>query len=458
LFPDVRPSSSVPENAFLPQLTPSRPSQHRGTSTFIMAFANLLRRPDRAEREDDGNDHIDSDTPRSGIATPQPDPSDKRFPSINSGYFPQVGTCSIKTPTSGLPKSLAHTGRDETKDTPYLQGRESMVDGDPSLSVAPGLTAEAVDAHEKKHEEIPPLSSSNGMGNLQAQAKSEKDAAFHSYPTPPDSKTPSLHKLKLNESGSEDDVEVKRPTTSSSLHHKSISDSIPQHARRPSLLPLSSIVTTSNVLAAHFSNPTDTNASTPILSRLTSQFHESPSIEKLKKLTDDFPAEKSGQVSPRALSTVTAKSDASAGSELAKKENEHHATNSTEEKKEAVGAAIAASAPAPVTKGKLTIKISEARGIKRSREPYVVAVFQRNELVSKGPIPEDSDEEDHKDVTSSPMGGIPISRTGSDSGRPRAIPMKSRQSSNTSLSDYRDFKMKGRKSFTNPKWDTEAVL
>jgi hypothetical protein len=49
-------------------------------------------------------------------------------------------------------------------------------------------------------------------------------------------------------------------------------------------------------------------------------------------------------------------------------------------------------------------------------------------------------------------------RSGSDSGRPMAIPMKSRQSSNTSLSDYRDFKIKGRRSMTNPKWDTEAVL
>jgi hypothetical protein len=427
-------------------------------STLIMAFANLLRRPDRAEREDDGNDHIDSDTPRSGIATPQPDPSDKRFPSINSSYFPQVGTSSSTIPTPGLPNSLAPAASDETEDYSSLQGRESMVDKEPSLSVAPGLTAEAVKAHENKHEDVPPLSSSNGMGPLQAQTHSEKDAAFHSYPTPPDSKTPSLHKLKLSESGSEDDVEVKRPTTSSSLHHKSISDSIPQHARKPSLLPLSSIVTASNVLAAHFSNPTDIKPSTPILSRLSSQFHESPSIEKLKKLTDDLPAEKSGQASPRALSTVTAKSDHSAGSDHVKKENEHHTANSTEEKKDAVGAALAASAPAPVTKGKLTVKISEARGIKRSREPYVVAVFQRNELVSKGPIPQDGDEDDHKDVTSSPMGGIPISRTGSDSGRPRAIPMKSRQSSNTSLSDYRDFKTKGRKSFTNPKWDTEAVL
>jgi hypothetical protein len=430
-------------------------------STLLMAFVNLLRRPDRAERDDDANDHIDSDTPRSGIATPQPDPSDKRLPGImHNSYFAQVGTSSSTCPASGPPNSLALSGSDQVGAISPLQGQESMVIKEARLSVAPDSKDEVVNAHDSKDGEVPPLSSNNGMGSPQAQAKSEKDAAFHSYPTPPDSKTPSLHKLKLSESGSEDDVEVKRSTTSSSLHHKSISDSIPQHACRPLLLPLSSIVTTSNVLAAHFSSPTDrfpdTRPSTPILSRLNSQFHESPSIEKLKRLTDDPPAEKSGQASPRALSSVTAKSDASGGSDSAKKENgQHDEAIITEEKKETAGVAAA---PAPVAKGKLTVKIGEARGLRRSREPYVVAVFQRNELVSKGPIPEDGDDDDHKDVTSSPMGGIPISRTGSDSGRPRAIPMKSRQSSNTSLSDYRDFKMKGRKSFTNPKWDTEAIL
>jgi protein-serine/threonine kinase len=103
------------------------------------------------------------------------------------------------------------------------------------------------------------------------------------------------------------------------------------------------------------------------------------------------------------------------------------------------------------------VKIAEARGLRKSRDPYVVAVFQRNELVSKGPLPE-VEEDGDQGATSSPMGGIPIMRSGSDSGRPMAIPMKSRQSSNTSLSDYRDFKIKGRRSMTNPKWDTEAVL
>ncbi|RAL65043.1 hypothetical protein DID88_001150 [Monilinia fructigena] len=111
-------------------------------------------------------------------------------------------------------------------------------------------------------------------------------------------------------------------------------------------------------------------------------------------------------------------------------------------------------------KGKLTVKINEARGLRKSLDPYVVAVFQRNELVSKGPQSEEDDADD--DGSNSPggipIGGIPITRAGSDSGRPMAIPMKSRQSSNTSLSEYRDFKNKARKMFTHPKWDAEAVF
>lgn len=58
------------------------------------------------------------------------------------------------------------------------------------------------------------------------------------------------------------------------------------------------------------------------------------------------------------------------------------------------------------------------------------------------------------------LGGIPIQRQGSDSGRPpMAIPMRSRQSSNTSVTDYNTFRNRNaRKSFTNPKWDAEAIL
>ncbi|KAG9234908.1 BPK2, Sch9-like camp-dependent protein kinase catalytic subunit [Amylocarpus encephaloides] len=426
---------------------------------ITMPFANLLGRPDRAERDDDANDHIDSDTPRSGIATPQPDPSDKRLPGIMHSYFGQVGTGSSTRPSSTPSQSSSPArGSEVRKDISFHDSKIMCGTGVRLSVVAPDSTHETVCGQDCKDGKI---LSSERTSSLKPQDQTERNAAFHSYPTPPVSQTPSLRKLKLSESSSDDDVETRKTAVSSPTRHKSLSVSLPSHARRSSTLPLSSIVTTSSVLATHFSNPSDPPSdrrpSTPVHSSLSSHFQESPSYEKLKKLTGESQLEKSHPPTPtRALSHVTAKSDASGGSDSASKDaNGQNGQSKTLEEAPAVKALTGAAA-APAPKGKLTVKITEARGLRRCREPYVVAVFQRNELVSRGPLPVAHD--DHEEVTSSPMGGIPITRTASDSGRPMAIPMKSRQSSNTSLSDYRDFKTKGRKSFTNPKWDTEAIF
>lgn len=116
-----------------------------------------------------------------------------------------------------------------------------------------------------------------------------------------------------------------------------------------------------------------------------------------------------------------------------------------------------AGAQVPPTRGKLTIKIVEARGLRKCRDPYVVAVFQRSELISGGPRA--VEEEEHNLNAPSAIGGIPIQRQGSDSGRSMAIPMRSRQSSNTSITDYNTFRSRtARAPSSNPKWDAEAVL
>jgi protein-serine/threonine kinase len=396
-------------------------------------------------------------------------------------YFGQVGSGSSKNPNpKPKPKPNSNSNinsgsasgplaiptlevRSEPEKPPPSCGRENMRGDAAHLSVGPDSINET--AGECNNESSPPLSQ-EGPGELRQASEQAEKNTFHAYPTPPVSHPPSLHKLNLSDSGSEEDAgRARRATTSSSAHRKSISESIPSHTRRASLLPLSSIVTTSNVLASHFSNPSEhypaTTPSTPVHSRLETHFHESPSYDRLKKLTDDVPCTKSIPPTPtRALSNQTAKSDASGGSEnvaLTATSNGQNGKANAGEATPAIPSTGLSGAPVAAPKGKLTVKITEARGLRKSREPYVVAVFQRNELVSKGPLPEDRDE--NEDVTSSPMmGGIPIMRSGSDSGRPMAIPMKSRQSSNTSLSDYRDFKAKGRRSFTNPKWDTEAVL
>jgi len=399
----------------------------------MMALANEFH-----FREDNENGD-DSDIPRSGVATPQPDPSDKRLPGIMHSYFGQVGSASSTRPNSGHSESLVMRSDVETPAK--------------AVEVLPEVTPDS--CHEAASDslkvEAPLLARENPLTN-----------GLNPYPTPPVSQPPSLHKLKLSDSqGSEDEGARATELTSSSAHHKSISESIPSSARRASLMnPLASVVTASNVHAAHFSNPSDctTTPSTPSHSRLNSEFHESPSYDRLKKLTDDVPREKSIPATPtRALSNQTVKSDASGGSDPANPQNGKDGKSTSAETAPSQTSDPGTGIPAPAPKGKLTVKIAEARGLRKSRDPYVVAVFQRNELVSKGPLPEKEDD-DEQGATSSPMGGIPIMRSGSDSGRPMAIPMKSRQSSNTSLSDYRDFKSKGRRSFTNPKWDTEAVL
>lgn len=426
-----------------------------------MAFANgLLFR--RGDREDDVGDHIESDTP-SDRATPQPDLSDKRLPGImHNSYFGQVGSGSSTSSASA--GSCSSSG---PLQTPVL-GSESVspaacsplqkgVDDSILLPVAPDSQREAACGdHEKaENEEALPLSAHERPELPQVPALPHSP---NPLPTPPLSQTPSLYKFSDESSESRE----RSAGAASHVPRKSLTDAVPlvseagSFVRRASLSPLSSIVTASNVHAAHFSNPSGrhppSSPASPVVSSSNDNdlLHESASIEMLKRLTDEPSRLKSIPPTPTRTSSNTAVSDTSDPSQ------EKNGKASTSE----VTAAQASTATATVEssakglKGKLTVKISGARGLRKSKDPYVVAVFQRNELVSSGPRDEEHDE--NEDATASPMGGIPIMRSASDSGRAMAIPMKSRQSSNNSSTDHRDFK--GRPLTSNPTWDTEAVL
>ncbi|KAI9786639.1 MAG: Serine/threonine-protein kinase [Geoglossum umbratile] len=107
-------------------------------------------------------------------------------------------------------------------------------------------------------------------------------------------------------------------------------------------------------------------------------------------------------------------------------------------------------------KGKLTVRIIEARGLRPSQDPYVVCVFEWNEYISKGPRRRETDlEQDEGNRVRDDSAGVRIGA--GDMGRRIAIPMKSRQSSNTSLSDHKEFNRDG-KTTSNPKWEQEAVF
>jgi hypothetical protein len=335
-------------------------------------------------------------------------------------------------------------------------GREKITD---DMTSSPS-SAGGPDCNYDEDDDSPPLLPHERVGASDASLHPTSNG-LHPYPTPPVSTSPSLHRLKLSDSASEEGQEDKKSPVGSSTHHESMSEAFPPKARRSSMLdPLSSILTPSNVHAAHFSSPSDrspTNspAPDPAHERVAFAFSAaSPSYDKLTKLTDDagLPREKSQPGTPtRALSQQSVKSDASL-SELEKEKVVQSGKSSTSEG-EASASSTSGAVVAP--RGKLTVKILEARGLRRSRDPYVVATFQRNELVSKGPRDEEVEEED-EDVKNT-TGGIPIMRTTSDNGRPMAIPMERRQSSNTGI-DYRDSRNKMVKSITDPKWDMEAAL
>lgn len=430
-----------------------------------MTYANHTRYSRAGD--DDANDNIDSDTPRSGVATPKPDPADKRLPGIMHSYFGQVGSgSSTRTPSGPLETPGLGT---ESEDPLPFHRREDTEKG-LSLSGVPNSVNESECTSGEDDEPTPLLS--HELPEC-IQPSSEQPRVLHPYPTPPISSPPSLRRLKLSSStlGSEGTCSGQSSISSAPsyfAHRKSISDSLPAKARRASVLnPLSSVVTASSVHAVHFSNPCDRYAATtpnsPTHSRVTSNVYlgtsDSISYGRLKRLTDDagFPREKSTPGTPtRALSNQTSASDTSGGAEPANGGSSQTSAPAAADIPHANTTNGSAGAPVKAARGKLTVKIAEARGLRRSKDPYVVAVFQRNELVSKGPrMDEDDDEEEIR----SPAGAISMSRQGSESGRPpMAIPMKSRQSSSTSLTDYRDFKIRTRKSMNNPKWDTEAVL
>ncbi|KAH7368995.1 kinase-like domain-containing protein [Plectosphaerella cucumerina] len=333
-----------------------------------MTSLRINQSPRPATAEDDGVDQIGLDTPRSGVATPQPDLHDKRLPGIMS-YFNQ-------------------------------------------------------------------------------------------YPTPPESRRPSQERFARSTSVSKGGLPGEAPPTARPpLKQKSSTSDAHSYPFTNIPSALSSIVTAPvNVHAPHLSNPR-ASASQPLSSPSSSQpaavlesgladLKLSSPLEELKKLTRAAPV-KSGPPTPtRALSSAQPSDDRAAPK---RSSNEMGPPSGTQTPRAGV-------AQVPAAKGKLAIKIVEARGLRKSRDPYVVAVFQRNELIS-GP-PQSYQEEDDVNMPVPGAGGVAIQRQGSDSGRPAvSIPMRSRQSSSTSITDHNNFRNRtSKQSFTNPAWDAEAIF
>ncbi|KAL1636553.1 Serine/threonine-protein kinase [Neofusicoccum ribis] len=201
--------------------------------------------------------------------------------------------------------------------------------------------------------------------------------------------------------------------------------------------PVSSITTTKPVPAAHLSTPSNTVptnppttlshsvVATPSASRRPT---ESSHHEEGKTLTEDAArAQNTPPQTPRTQSqegkTVTSQPTQSARSS---------------------GSNGASSTAVIAPKGKLSVCITEGRGLRPSVNPYVVCQFQWAEDISDGP----------KKGEEPPRGAMAMMRTDSDSGRPMAIPMRSRQSSNHGWNPQE----RERDEISDPKWDHNAVF
>lgn len=424
-----------------------------------------------AAENEDGADQI-YEAPRSGIATPQPDLQDKRLPGIMSYFTGQVRPASLQRFWSGSNSTTPTRAEVAPRDAPRQEehGEEAEAVAEPGhdqhltspppshLPVSPAESS----SRSPSEAQGPPLLPHETVGVLSEEKPPPESAEFHPYPTPPASSRSSVRGAKVGENC----VEASRHRAGSAvtpphLRKTSISELTSMIGRRPSaLVPVASVaVTESNVNARHFSTPGGCRDSTS----LNSLKHEHPSpaktddvsedpasVRQLKKLTNDV-AQKSGQSTPtRTLSsTKVARND---GTEERRTSDESSSAAGTQ-----TPPSSSAASNLPAVKGKLTIKISEARGLRKCRAPYVVAVFQRSELISGGPRMDEDDDETA--ISNVAMGGVPIQRQSSDSGRPMAIPMRSRQSSNTSTGEPHSFRNRTqRQSFTNPKWDAEAAL
>lgn len=426
-------------------------------------------KPRQSAGEEEGGDQIGSDTPRSGIATPQPDLQDKRLPGIMS-YFSQVGSSSLnffsRTPSTSRAR--------ETEDASPAPHQEEK---DADKKTTPPESLPSTDGKDSASEALPLLP--HERVTSPAEAESSQPVASHSqtnpYPTPPCSKTPSETGVRLGEVGSDAGGVSSRGSfdVGSQPQHgqkKSVSELAQMQSRRASLAsPLTNVVTASTVHATHLSNPSGCVASTtttpsspsgprPSLDSAGPLSSKSVSVDRLKKLTN-VAANKSGPTTPtRALSSTQppqSKPEPLSRSESTQSQSNGDAVEAvsgreTPQSEKSGGSSNSLSSQ----KGKLIIKILEARGLRKSRDPYVVAVFQRNELISPGP----RTFEDEDDAPASGAGGVPIQRQTSDSGRPMAIPMKSRQSSSTSISEQHALRNRPTRSFTSPKWDAEATL
>ncbi len=284
------------------------------------------------------------------------------------------------------------------------------------------------------------------------------------YPTPPPSSSSSSSTRKVSAADSDGSSQIREADVSLSCHpllqrQGSGSNVLPVRTRRQTagLNPLSSIITSYSVNAAHISNPTSSRSSS-IPSTPTSDV---PGKSALSSLTShlELTTLTDHAASPRKKSTppLTPRALSNDGSESARQTPP--TTDQGNEKSNANGPSAAptprSSPPVGPPKGKLSVILSGARGLRPSFNPYAVCAFEEIESIATGYRQGDAETSPEARSSDQSAGGVPIRAPNGEMGRSMAIPMKSRQSSTTSLKDQKDFK---NDRITDPIWNHEAVL
>lgn len=415
-------------------------------------------------QDDDTQDQIDSNssTP-SGIATPQPDPADKRLPSIMHSYL-QVGSFSGDTsrpfqswfstseaPASVVKKANAHS-------TGTRDGRSS------------GGTSSSGSFVMMEHDEATDAKSCTPDDKKPEVKGMPETLKPTNLPTPPYSSSCSL----LQKDPEETEIGSTLENGSGSffsilkayLATPGNTSTDPPQSRRHTSLPVSS-VSDDAVLATHFSNPCLSHPSDAFcLPEAPLLDHEKPPVsissENLARLTGNAAnasrLKNTPPLTPRAMSNESPQVDkrpatSSPHSSVPSHQQPDEMARSTDEMAEKLNEAFPSrrrssqrsGPPVGSVTGKLHVNITEARGLRPSFNPYVVCVFEWNEFISK------SAQDEEKDSIKRQKAQL---ESDNETGRAMAIPMNSRQSSHNSLMDGH----KGRMPVTDPHWNHRVVL
>ncbi|KAG2418396.1 serine/threonine-protein kinase sck1 [Aspergillus terreus] len=405
------------------------------------------------------------------MATPQPDLSDKRLPSIMHSFL-QVGASSGDqrrcSDTLLFPSSKSASAHNVQSRADDAGTRDDSSSGHTSSSSGSFVMME--------RDEASGYQPSSAPRDKYPGAKEYPPGAMPptNLPTPPYCPAYSLLQKEP------DDVELGSSAPSQGVgsiftalkNYLSVSGNTPSSSdpstRRHTSLPVSS-VSDDPVLASHFSNPSlPCTSDVMSLSDAPLFEHEKPHVsmssENLAKLTGNVSEllrlKNTPPLTPRAMSNEGSQSEqktptASPDPPEQGQSQSDEMDKSTDEITGKLEQAFPSEPDSPSTgppvasqKGKLYVKISEGRGLRPGYDPYVVCVFEWNECISKSAKDEEEESMERQKQEQE--------RSDREAGRPMAIPMKSRQSSHNSSMDSHD--PRSRAPVTDPHWNHEATF